>query len=271
MDRAAPESANASETRPVDDQGIPWRDKSIAAAAHLVVSAAAAGGLLLLSMRLWYPGFFFTTDGGLEGVRLALLVTLVLGPGLTFVVFRRGKRGLLSDMVLICMLQVAALAAGAWVLASERPIALVFNEDRFFSLSAGDYLESGRPVPDLSALPGPIPKQVAIQLPDDPIAQSDLRRALLAADVALYTHAPLFEPLARQAAVVRRAGVPRAWLEQIDDVALAAFLTREGGSFEDWAFVPYSARFGVLYLAIRRSDGSITGALDVSSQDRSGG
>jgi hypothetical protein len=246
------------------DAGVtfPWREKLTATALHFALSAAAAGVLLLFVMGAWYPHFFFATDGGWQGLRIVLVVNLVLGPALTFVVFRRGKRGLGLDLSVIATLQLVALLAGARILEQERPIALVFSQERFFSLSAGDYLDAGRDVPDLSTIPGPTPKRVAVQLPDDPVVQSDLRRRLMREEIPVYTHSPLFVPLERHLDAVRGAGVRRAWVDRFGARQLEAFLAEHGGTFEDWAFVPYSARYRVIYLVVRRSDGALVDMLD---------
>lgn len=248
--------------RPLLD--LPWGQKFAAMGVHFGLSLAAIGILLAVNLTLWYPDFFFATDGGWEGLRIVVLVDLVLGPLLTFVAFRRGKPGLLLDMSLIALLQFSALFAGAWILHSERPLLLSFDEVRFYSISADDYERIGQPVPDLSFLPGPSPKRVFIRLPGDVIEQADTRRMLLQRDQRVYTYAPAMLPLAERIDEVVARGVSRREIDARDaDDVLEAFLAEHGGAFEDYAFVPYSSRFKYVYIGIRRSDGEIVDILDI--------
>jgi drug/metabolite transporter (DMT)-like permease len=126
----------------------PWGQKVVATAVHLALSATAVGALLLVATTLWYPDHLFSSDGGWQGLRIVVLVDLVLGPALTFVVFRRGKPGLVTDLALIAALQVAAFAGGAWILWDERPLALVLVDGSFYSVSRDDFQIADVPVPD---------------------------------------------------------------------------------------------------------------------------
>jgi len=68
------------------------------------------------------------------GTWLALIligVDVVLGPALTLVVFRSGKRGLKFDLAVIGLAQVAALLYGCYVVSLARPAFIVFVKDQF--------------------------------------------------------------------------------------------------------------------------------------------
>ena len=88
-----------------------WR----AAGIHLLISIAIAGAVLALMLGLWYGPTLFQAMGG-AGLALILIgVDVVLGPALTLVVFRSGKRGLKFDLTAIALLQVVALLYGCYV------------------------------------------------------------------------------------------------------------------------------------------------------------
>jgi hypothetical protein len=104
-----------------------WR----AAGIHLAISAAIAAGVLALMLGVWYGPTLFTAMGG-AGLALILIgVDVVLGPALTLVVFRSGKRGLKFDLAAIALFQLAALAYGCYVIALARPAFIVFVKDQF--------------------------------------------------------------------------------------------------------------------------------------------
>ena len=104
-----------------------WR----AAGIHLLISAGIAAGVLALMLGVWYGPTLFIAMGG-AGLALILIgVDVVMGPALTLVVFRSGKRGLKFDLAAIALAQVAALLYGCYVVALARPAFIVFVKDQF--------------------------------------------------------------------------------------------------------------------------------------------
>jgi len=250
---------------------FPLRQKLTATALHLVVSAAFVGVLLLLVTQLWYPEFLFATDGGWQGLRIVIFVDLVLGPLLTFVLYRRGKKGLRSDLVLIAIMQLGALIGGGWVVHSERPLLLVFNEGRFYSVTADDYLDAGVPVPDLGAVSARPPDYMVLVPPESPIDQSPVRTAYVSRGQFIYTHVPWMRPGEEQLEKVLAAGVSVATLtappnQEARVEALERWQARTGLRLEDVALVPYSSRFRLVHLAVDRGSGRILGQLDIRSR-----
>jgi hypothetical protein len=105
---------------------------------HLAVSAlvvAAAAAIVLLA---WYPQPYFTAVGAWDVARTQLVVFLAAGPLLTLILFKPGKRGLKIDVVLVVLVQLAALGYGLTVLYRDRPHFVVFAVDRFYLLGARD-------------------------------------------------------------------------------------------------------------------------------------
>src|SRR3982751_1527004 len=102
-----------------------------AAAIHLSISAAIAVIACALFFVVWYPGTYFHAAGADELVILLVGVDLAIGPLLTLIVFRSGKRGLRFDLTSIAIAQAVALMYGAHVVLQSRPIFLVAALDRF--------------------------------------------------------------------------------------------------------------------------------------------
>lgn len=80
--------------------------------------------------------------GGKKLLYLIASVDVFLGPLLTLVVFKRGKKGLALDLACIAMLQVAAMSYGLYVMFEARPIFTVFNKDAFYVASVVDIVPS---------------------------------------------------------------------------------------------------------------------------------
>ena len=161
---------------------------------HLGISLSIFGVLAYLVVKVWYPDFFFQTDGGWQGLRLLLGVDLVLGPLLTLIVYRAGKPGLRFDLTVIGVVQFVCLAAGVWIVRGERPLAIVYIDGSFYSVTAQSFREIDVPVPNLDALPGRYPKWVSVKLPEDATEQSTVRGEMLGAGRMLSTVSERYVP-----------------------------------------------------------------------------
>jgi hypothetical protein len=104
-----------------------WR----AAGVHLLISAGIAAGVLAVMVAVWYPPPLFQAMGGVTLALILIGVDVVLGPALTLIVFRSGKRRLKLDLAVIALVQVAALLYGCYVVALARPAYIVFVKDQF--------------------------------------------------------------------------------------------------------------------------------------------
>lgn len=142
-----------------------------AASFHLCISvvvAAIASGLLL---GVWYPPPYFHADGAGKLLALVVGVDVSIGPLLTLLVFKSGKRGLKFDLAVIAVLQLAALVYGFHVLVGSRPVFMVAAVDRFVLVSASDIssndlAKAKRPEWRRLSWSGPV--LVAAKLPQDP-------------------------------------------------------------------------------------------------------
>lgn len=111
-----------------------------AAGSHLAISALAAALVAAVVFIIWYPGPYRKMSGGQSLFLLVVSVDVVLGPVLTFVAFdvAKGWKHLRRDLAVIASLQLAALAYGIHTVYVVRPIAVVYETDRFRVVSAGD-------------------------------------------------------------------------------------------------------------------------------------
>lgn len=120
-----------------------FKDRFVAAGWHLLISAVIAALAAALVFGLWYPGAFRLLAGGQGLFLLVVSVDVVLGPLLTFAVFNRAKGWphLRRDLAVIGVLQLSALAYGLHAVYAARPVAIVFEVDRFRVVSAVDVYE----------------------------------------------------------------------------------------------------------------------------------
>ena len=123
------------------------RRRARAAGIHLLISLVVAGLAAALVFGLWYPGAYRNLSGGRELFLLITTVDVVLGPLLTFVVFdlRKGWPHVRRDLAIIGCIQLAALLYGLHTVYVARPVAMVFEVDRFRVVTANDVHEPDLP------------------------------------------------------------------------------------------------------------------------------
>lgn len=114
-----------------------------ASAIHFSISLFIFIFILYFIVFRWYPGVFFTAEGGLNGLKLMAAVDLVLGPSMTFIIYNhlKPKKEIVMDLSIIAIVQLSALVWGGLQVYSERPVALVFWEDTFYTVTEDYYKE----------------------------------------------------------------------------------------------------------------------------------
>jgi hypothetical protein len=117
---------------------IDLKSRCRAAGIHLIISALVAAVAAALVFFLWYPSYYRKLAGGQDLFLLITAVDIVLGPLLTFAVFnlKKGWPHLRRDLGIIGLIQLTALVFGLYTVFEARPIATVFEVDRFRVISA---------------------------------------------------------------------------------------------------------------------------------------
>jgi hypothetical protein len=239
-------------------------NKAQAFSTHLGISLAIFVALAYLVIKAWYPDFFFQTDGGWQGLRLLLGVDLVLGPLLTLIVYRKGKPGLRFDLTAIGIVQASCLAAGVWIVHGERPLAIVYSDGAFYSVTAESFREVNVPVPDLDALPGPYPKWISVKLPKDYDAQSAIRREMLVSGRMLSTRSENYAPFDLKDLDEKEAHHAKELEDRDrDSHALPRWLAEHGGEIGDYGFYLFGARYAYCYLGFDAKRERLLGLLPV--------
>ncbi|MDH3714495.1 MAG: hypothetical protein OET44_11680 [Gammaproteobacteria bacterium] len=140
---------------------------------HLGISLLIFTALAIAMVSHWFPGPFFATDGGWQGMRIIAAVDLVLGPSLTLIFFapkRKKHRALLFDLVSIATVQVIALGWGTWTVYNQRTVAIAFSGHQFYSISYGALTDAnatlradGKHPQDIFALSDTHPRRVFVK------------------------------------------------------------------------------------------------------------
>ncbi|MFV0542901.1 MAG: hypothetical protein ACK5L8_04325 [Marinicella pacifica] len=104
--------------------------KSKAAGIHFLLSVIFIGGFIIFLNLFWYRELMGVT-GVIEPLKLLIIVDVLIGPLLTFVVYKHGKKTLKFDLSVIVLMQLAAFIYGAFIIYQGKPSWLVFNDSSF--------------------------------------------------------------------------------------------------------------------------------------------
>lgn len=150
---------------------------------HLLISAAIAAGALALMLLVWYPHPLFKAAGGDDLLLILVGVDVVIGPLITLIIFKPGKKGLKFDLAVIGTVQLAALVYGVSIVYLARPAYIVFVKDRFEVVTAAE-LNPGTlaeaKYPQFRDAPIDGPGWVYGAFPENPAERSELAKLALA-------------------------------------------------------------------------------------------
>lgn len=112
-----------------------------AALFHFIGSLLVAVLAGVLVFLVWYPHPYSLLSGGLKLFVILVAVDVVCGPLLTMVLFnpKKPSRELITDLSLVVLIQLAALAYGMHTVHQARPLFLVHEVDRFRVVGLPDY------------------------------------------------------------------------------------------------------------------------------------
>ena len=234
---------------------------------HFGISAVLAALVVGAMLLLWYPRPFFNAAGGQTLLLLLIGVDVVLGPLLTLIVFDPRKKSLKPDLAVIVLLQVAALAYGAWIMFEARPAYVAFAGDRFELVEANaiDAADQAKAKAGFRTLPLTGPEIVGTRRPLDPEERERMRQAaLLGGGIGLFPqHYIPYATVARDA-VAR--GAPLAQLrarrpERAADVA--AWVAASGQPEAMFRYLPLRARHGDMTVILDAASGDVRGVLPI--------
>lgn len=107
---------------------------------HFLLGAFVALFVAFFIIPIWYPYPFDKLSGVWDLFLIIFFVDVICGPLLTAVVFNplKKRKELVQDISVIIFLQVLIFLYGVYTLSQVRPVAIVFEVDRFVVVSASE-------------------------------------------------------------------------------------------------------------------------------------
>jgi hypothetical protein len=230
-----------------------------ASALHLAISILVLGTIAALLVWRWYPPALFHMAKADKLLMLVAMIDLIVGPLLTLIVYKQGKKTLRFDLTVIALIQATAMGYGLYTMWQSRPVYLVAS-GRYFDLVFANEIDRDqllRAPPKYRELPTTGARMVGILVPTD---QKERERAM---DLALAGSDMQFVPSFYKpyAAVIpvtlaKAISIDR-WLANVpaaDREAIEAAIHTTGKTADKLALVPvYSSRGGAALLLDARN------------------
>jgi len=174
-------------------------------AAHLLISLLLFIAMCLIIVVYWYPGVLFTTEGGWQGVKLIAGIDFIIGPILTLLVYKKGKKSLKFDLTVIATLQVVCITFGMYVVHHSRPAVIAYADGVFYTTPLLRFDSRGIDINESPYLQGKLPAWVNIRLPEDPIDRLNIKLDKLGRGIE--TSLDLYEPYKEAIPLLTKEGL----------------------------------------------------------------
>lgn len=227
-------------------------------AIHLLLSAAIITAYMLIVLFIWYPMPFFILDAGWKVNIILITVDVIVGPLLTLIIFKPGKPGLAFDIMVIVILQIAALGWGVYNTYQGKPIYVTFAVDRFVLVHVNEI--------DNSKVPDNV-RNITWGSPTFAYAEVDAENVSEALELFFKTGmdvehmATQYRPYEAHLEEVFSKGLDiDKQIEKSEEnkKLYQAFIEKHGGVYEDYTFFPIKGRLGFAVFALSNETGEVT-------------
>lgn len=116
------------------------KDKIKAFSIHLLLSVILVLICLFLVFIVWYPSPLIQATGVGKLFLMMLGIDLILGPLLTFIIYKKDKKSIKFDLCIIALIQISALGYGMYSMYKGRPVVFAYTVDRFELIRANDVI-----------------------------------------------------------------------------------------------------------------------------------
>lgn len=171
---------------------------------HLLASVVVAIISLYVVFMLWHPAPLAQAVGVTLVFVMMLGIDMILGPLLTLLIAKPGKKSLKFDMAVIIILQLAAFVYGMYNIATSRPVYIAFDSSRFEVVQANEIPKESLNEAEApySTLGWGTPKYVAVRAVANAEERSTRIFSELETGIAPSKQPHLYEPLDNQWAII---------------------------------------------------------------------
>jgi len=211
-----------------------------ASALHLLLSFVIISLAISLIIIFWFPDSLIQVSNFKEITLLIISIDLVVGPLLTFVVYKPKKKSLKFDLSTIAVIQISALAYGLFTLYQAHPVFITFNVDRFTLVPAIDAKPKETKYDSLKISTLSSPKLVIAKLPKERKELNELLLQVATEGTDIDLRPEYYHPYEDNInEILAKSLDPSILFEKPESKnKLDKFIKKFGKSKEDYAYIP---------------------------------
>jgi len=208
---------------------------------------------------LWYPGGYASLAGVGKFLAITAAVNLIIGPGLSTLVYKPAKPGLMLDLSVLAAVELIVLGWSLAVIHERRPMYTVFAVDRFEVVTAAEIDRDEISYPELQGRTALEPRLVYAELPKDPKIHEQLLDDVLLHGLADIDRRPEFwKPYSVGIPLLQARARPLADLINAGDERsqhVQRWLTDRAIHARDYRFLPMRGRYRDAAMILRADNG----------------
>lgn len=219
------------------------KSKLKASLIHLVLSILLVGLVIGSILFFWFPQMFINITDFKEVAMIIITVDLVLGPLLTFVVFKPEKKSLKFDLSVIGAIQLAALIYGAHALYQIHPVYVTFNVDRFTIVTARDSAPEKAKYDEYKVSKLTTAKLAFAKLPDDSDKRLEIIISAANGGTDVESHAEYYEPYANNINYILSKGLdPKIiFSNEKSNETIGNFIKKHNDRINEFVYLPINS------------------------------
>ncbi|MDM1246083.1 hypothetical protein HX005_01525 [Acinetobacter sp. R933-2] len=230
---------------------------------HLCVSIILALVCFILVYIFWHPFPLAKAIGVTHIFIMMLCIDTVLGPLLTLIVAKKGKKTLKFDLVIIFILQISALVYGVYNISISRPVYIVFDTFRFDLVQANNIPKKLLTSADqpFNTLPLFTQNWVAVQSASSEKEKSDRTFWELEQGVAPSMMPNLYVPLSKYMSQVKSKSLDLSLLNEFNAKEDVNAIIKKYPQADSW--VPLKANAVDMVVLINKEKGEVVKIVDL--------
>lgn len=231
---------------------------------HLTISLLIIVAVVGLSLYFWYPKIFIPVTDFKDVLIILLSVDLVLGPFLTFIVFKPKKKSLVFDLSVIALIQIAALVYGTYTLYQVHPVYITFNKDRYTIVQAIDAHPENSKYDEYKVSKLSSGNMAYAKMPNDPKKKEELLMSVLDGGPDLDQRVDYYEPYLENFEKIVSRGLSHEFLIKnlVTNNKLQSFFNNHQ-SVEGLVFLPLTNGDKAVIIVINKKTAQPVATIDV--------
>lgn len=233
---------------------------------HLLISALIVGSFIGFALWVWYPSPFLQISGLLSIILILITVDLVLGPLLTFVIYKPNKPHLRLDLTLIALVQLAALSYGMHTIYQGHPVYAVYAVDRFTLITAQEAQPEKARYPEYQVSKLGKPVLTYSKKPSDPKLLEKLIFATISGEPDIDARPEYYEPFQLFLQDILKNGIKSDELQAkpSNREKLEKLLHKHSKTIDQYTFIPLIGKEKDVVWVWDRSSGQPIDMLDIN-------